>query len=211
MASRTVGRLTPRLSAISRSLGIRWPHTENAANRRIRGSEAARTTRRRSLEISTGGKRSIFLWPIAVPSQSCRQVSSTRSMGIGARMSVAALGSLVAAIPAGVLVQHAGTLRPMVGACAMAGVAMLLTHAKFQEFTPKTICDATKSTEVLIALSCDSRERVTALVEKALAAGGTTFAEPKDYGFMLQHSFQDLDGHIWELFHMDESAIPPAQ
>ncbi|MCU0877203.1 MAG: glyoxalase/bleomycin resistance/extradiol dioxygenase family protein [Pirellulaceae bacterium] len=89
--------------------------------------------------------------------------------------------------------------------------AMLLTHAKFQEFTPKTICDATKSTEVLIALSCDSRERVTALVEKALAAGGTTYAEPKDYGFMLQHGFQDLDGHIWELFHMDESAIPPAQ
>jgi predicted lactoylglutathione lyase len=89
--------------------------------------------------------------------------------------------------------------------------AMLLTHAKFQEFTPKTICDATKSTEVLIALSCDSREHLTSLIEKALAAGGTTYAEPKDYGFMLQHGFQDPDGHIWELIHMDENAVPPAQ
>jgi predicted lactoylglutathione lyase len=89
--------------------------------------------------------------------------------------------------------------------------AMLLTHAKFQEFTPKAICDATQSTEVLIALSCESREHLTSLVEKALEAGGTTYAEPKDYGFMLQHGFQDPDGHIWELIHMDESAVPPAQ
>jgi predicted lactoylglutathione lyase len=89
--------------------------------------------------------------------------------------------------------------------------AMLLTHAKFQEFTPKSICDATKSTEVLIALSCESREHLTSLIAKALAAGGTTYAEPKDYGFMLQHGFQDPDGHIWELIHMDENAVPPAQ
>src|SRR5687768_12525839 len=75
--------------------------------------------------------------------------------------------------------------------------SMLLTHAKFKEFTPKSICDATKSSEVLVALSQDSREQVSDLVKKAVAAGGTTYAESKDYGFMYQHGFQDLDGHIW--------------
>ncbi len=86
--------------------------------------------------------------------------------------------------------------------------AMLLTHPKFQEFIPHTISDAAKQTEVLVALSCESREEVGELVQKALAGGGTTYAEPKDYGFMLQHSFQDLDGHIWEVFHMDMAAMP---
>jgi predicted lactoylglutathione lyase len=86
---------------------------------------------------------------------------------------------------------------------------MLLTHAKFQEFTPKPICDATKSTEVLVCLSCDSKEAVDDLVKKAIAAGGKTHAEPKDYGFMYQHGYMDLDGHIWELIHMDPAAVPP--
>ncbi len=85
--------------------------------------------------------------------------------------------------------------------------AMLLTHAKFKEFTPKAICDATQSTEVLIALSRDSRHDVSDLVSKAVAAGGTTYAESKDYGFMFQHGFQDLDGHIWELIFMEPSAV----
>ncbi|MCE7980932.1 MAG: glyoxalase/bleomycin resistance/extradiol dioxygenase family protein [Caldilinea sp. CFX5] len=85
--------------------------------------------------------------------------------------------------------------------------AMLLTEEKFQSFTPKPVSNAKQSTEVLIALSCDSREAVTALVEKAVAAGGSTYAEPKDYGFMLQHGFEDLDGHIWEVAYMDPSAI----
>ncbi|NTV41714.1 MAG: VOC family protein [Syntrophobacteraceae bacterium] len=84
---------------------------------------------------------------------------------------------------------------------------MLLTHPKFKEFTPKAICDATKSTEVLVCLSCESREKVDNLVRKAVAAGGTTYAEPKDYGFMYQQGFQDLDGHIWELIYMEPSAI----
>lgn len=83
---------------------------------------------------------------------------------------------------------------------------MLLTHPKFKEFTPKAICDATKSTEVLVCLSCESREKVDNLVRKAVAAGGTTYAEPKDYGFMYQQGFQDLDGHIWELIYMEPSA-----
>jgi uncharacterized protein len=84
---------------------------------------------------------------------------------------------------------------------------MLLTHAKFKQFTPKSICDATKSTEVLVALSLESREKVNEMVRKAIAAGGTTYAEPKDYGFMWQHGFQDLDGHIWEVFYMDPKAL----
>jgi len=86
--------------------------------------------------------------------------------------------------------------------------AMLLTEAKFRQFTPKPICDAHISTEVLIALSCDSREQVNEMVRKAVAAGGTTYAEAKDHGFMLQHGFQDPDGHIWEVFYMDENAVP---
>ena len=84
---------------------------------------------------------------------------------------------------------------------------MLLTNAKFKEFTPKEICDATKSTEVLVALSCESRPSVDDFVRKALAAGGSTYNDPKDYGFMYAHGFQDLDGHIWEVFHME--SMPP--
>jgi uncharacterized protein len=83
---------------------------------------------------------------------------------------------------------------------------MLLTEVKFKEFTPKRICDATKSTEVLVSLSRESRAAVDELVRKAVAAGGTTYAESKDYGFMYQHGFQDPDGHIWELIYMDPHA-----
>ncbi|MGH9834782.1 MAG: VOC family protein [Blastocatellia bacterium] len=85
--------------------------------------------------------------------------------------------------------------------------AMLLTHEKFQTFTPKPICDATQSTEVLVCLSCDSRAHVDDLVRKAVAAGGTTYNEPKDYGFMYGHGYQDLDGHIWELIYMEPGAV----
>jgi hypothetical protein len=83
--------------------------------------------------------------------------------------------------------------------------AMLLTHEKFRSFSPNPISDATRQTEVLVALSCDSREEVDELVRKAVAGGGKTFSEPQDYGFMYSHSFQDLDGHIWELLHMASS------
>jgi predicted lactoylglutathione lyase len=85
--------------------------------------------------------------------------------------------------------------------------AMLLTHEKFKVFTPKEICDATKSSEVLICLSCESREQVDELVSKAVAAGGTTYNKPQDHGFMYGHGYQDLDGHIWELMWMDPSAV----
>lgn len=82
---------------------------------------------------------------------------------------------------------------------------MLLVESFFKTFTPKAICDATRSTEVLLALSADSRAAVDALVAKAVAAGGTTPTEPKDHGFMYQHGYQDLDGHLWEVFYMDPS------
>lgn len=79
---------------------------------------------------------------------------------------------------------------------------MLLTQATFQTFTPNPVCDATKATEVLVCLALDSRPEVDAMVAKAMAAGGTTYREPQDHGFMYQNGFQDLDGHIWELVHM---------
>ena len=84
---------------------------------------------------------------------------------------------------------------------------MLLTHAKFKEFTPNPICDATKSTEVLVCLSRDSRAAVDDMVRKAVAGGGKTYNQPQDHGFMYGHGFQDLDGHIWETFYMDQKVI----
>ena len=86
---------------------------------------------------------------------------------------------------------------------------MLLTEPKFQSFTPKTICDATRSTEVLVCLSCESRAQVEELVRKAVAAGGATYAAPQDHGFMYQHGYQDPDGHLWELIYMDPAAVQP--
>ncbi|HBH88194.1 MAG TPA: glyoxalase/bleomycin resistance/extradiol dioxygenase family protein [Syntrophaceae bacterium] len=84
--------------------------------------------------------------------------------------------------------------------------AMLLIEKFFKTFTPKEICDATKYTEVLVALSMGSRKDVDEMVRKAVAAGGTTYSEPQDRGFMYLHGFQDPDNHIWEIFYMDPSA-----
>lgn len=84
---------------------------------------------------------------------------------------------------------------------------MLLTEKKFKAFTPKEISDAAKTSEVLLALSLDNREQVDEMVRKAVAAGGSTYSEPNDHGFMYQHGFQDLDGHIWEVFYMDPDAM----
>jgi predicted lactoylglutathione lyase len=97
------------------------------------------------------------------------------------------------------------------GACMVVSeeiYVMVLTEAKFKPFTPKPIADATKSTEMLVALSRDSRDAVDDMVRKAKSSGGSTYAEPKDYGFMYQHGFQDPDGHIWEVFWMDPKGIP---
>jgi uncharacterized protein len=84
---------------------------------------------------------------------------------------------------------------------------MLLEHERFQGFTPKAIADATQTTEVLIGLSMDARAEVDEIVQNAVAAGGSTYKEPQDHGFMYQHGFQDPDGHIWEVFYMDPSAL----
>ena len=83
---------------------------------------------------------------------------------------------------------------------------MLLVESFFKTFIKKEICDATKSTEVLVCLSCESRAKVDELVSKATAAGGKTPMDSKDYGFMYQHGFEDLDGHLWELVYMDPNA-----
>jgi hypothetical protein len=89
--------------------------------------------------------------------------------------------------------------------------AMLLTEAYFQTFITKSIVDAHKSTEVLLALSADSREEVDALMEKALAAGATEVRDPQDHGFMYGRAYNDLDGHIWEVFWMDPTAVAPQE
>jgi Predicted lactoylglutathione lyase len=85
--------------------------------------------------------------------------------------------------------------------------AMLLTHDKFNQFTNKKIVDAKRNTEVLVCLSAESRNNVDELLNKALSGGASEYREPQDYGFMYGRSFEDLDGHIWEVMWMDPSAI----
>lgn len=101
------------------------------------------------------------------------------------------------------------------GACLVLGenlYAMLLVHPFFQGFIDKRIADARESTEVLVCLSCDSREEVDQLVARAIAAGGRAPRPPQDHGFMYGHSFEDLDGHLWELVHMvDASQVNASQ
>lgn len=80
---------------------------------------------------------------------------------------------------------------------------MLLTETYFKTFIDTGVCDANQQTEVLIALDADSAEEVKEFISKAQSLGGRIYAEPKDHGFMYQHSFADLDGHKWELVYMD--------
>jgi predicted lactoylglutathione lyase len=87
---------------------------------------------------------------------------------------------------------------------------MLLVEKFFKTFTKKEIADATKTTETIIALSMDTRERVDEIGDKALAAGGKESNETQDHGFMYTRSFQDLDGHIWEIFYMDPAHVQPS-
>jgi predicted lactoylglutathione lyase len=85
--------------------------------------------------------------------------------------------------------------------------AMLLTEAKFKEFSKKPIADAHKTTEVLIALSMDSKDEVNRVVDAAIKGGGSEARDPQDYGFMFLRSFSDLDGHVWEIFWMDPKHV----
>lgn len=85
--------------------------------------------------------------------------------------------------------------------------AMLLTHAKVSEFTPKRVADAHETTEVLTAVAVESKEKVHELADRALKAGGKETYPPKDYGFMITRSFEDPDGHIWEVMWMDPAHV----
>ena len=87
---------------------------------------------------------------------------------------------------------------------------MLLTHDKFRQFTSKSIADARQTTEVLIAISADSREAVEKIFGKAIAAGGRESRPAEDYGWMYARSFEDLDGHVWEPCWMDVEAATKA-
>jgi predicted lactoylglutathione lyase len=83
---------------------------------------------------------------------------------------------------------------------------MLLVEDFFKSFTTKQLCNTKTETEVLLALPYESKEKVDEIVNKAVQAGAKTPALPKDLGFMYQHGFEDLDGHLWEVFYMDETA-----
>lgn len=89
--------------------------------------------------------------------------------------------------------------------------AMLLTHAKFSEFTTKQIADANKTTEVLTCLSFDSKEKVNEIADNAIKSGGAEARPAMDYGFMFGRSFSDPDGHIWEAIWMDPAFVNQEQ
>ena len=96
------------------------------------------------------------------------------------------------------------------GACMIIGeniYAMLLTEPMFKGFTPKEIADATKITEVLTCLMVDSRGEVDEMMVNVLKAGGTEVRDPQDHGFMYGRSFNDPDGHIWEVGWMDPAHV----
>ncbi|MFE1311605.1 VOC family protein [Streptomyces sp. NPDC058755] len=86
-------------------------------------------------------------------------------------------------------------------------VAMLLSKQHYATFTKKEIVDSTTSSEVLVCLSAESREKVDELVDKAIAAGGKPSGETQDHGFMYGRAFDDLDGHTWEVMWMDPAAV----
>lgn len=86
--------------------------------------------------------------------------------------------------------------------------AMLLVEKFFKTFTKKYIADARRSTEVITALSVESRKDVDSMIEKAMKAGGREPRPLQDYGWMYGRAFEDIDGHIWEVFYMDESKKP---
>ena len=80
---------------------------------------------------------------------------------------------------------------------------MLLVEKFFKTFIKKEICDATKDAEVIVALSAESREKVDQMINRVIEAGGRESREPQDHGWMYGRSFQDIDGHLWEIIHMD--------
>jgi predicted lactoylglutathione lyase len=97
------------------------------------------------------------------------------------------------------------------GGCLIIGeniFAMLLLEEFFKTFTQKQICNSTISTEMIAAISVESRDKVDEIIKAVVQAGGKLHNEAKDYGWMYQRDFFDLDGHHWEIFFMDENQIP---
>ena len=87
--------------------------------------------------------------------------------------------------------------------------AMLLVDKFFKTFIPdKEICDTRTSAETLVALTAENRVKVDEMINRAVAAGGTEYRKAQDYGWMYGRAFQDINGHVWEIFYMDESAMP---
>jgi predicted lactoylglutathione lyase len=84
---------------------------------------------------------------------------------------------------------------------------MLLVEKFFKTFAKKEICDTTKDTEMIIALSTESREKVDEMMQNVFEAGGKESREPQDHGWMYGRSFQDINGHLWEIIYMDEKAL----
>ena len=84
--------------------------------------------------------------------------------------------------------------------------AMLCEESRFQQFLDKPIADPS-TTEVLISLSCESKDEVKSLAENAFALGGKQLNQPEDHGFMYSWAFEDLDGHVWDLFWMDPTHV----
>lgn len=85
---------------------------------------------------------------------------------------------------------------------------MLVIENFFKTFTKKEIADSSKTTEALICISAESKEKVDEIVKKALAAGGKALSEKQDVGWMYSWSFYDLDGHHWEVAWMDATKMP---
>jgi uncharacterized protein len=84
---------------------------------------------------------------------------------------------------------------------------MFLVENFFKTFTKREICDTTKDTEVIIALSTESKEKVNRIMQNVIEAGGTESREAQDHGWMYGRGFQDIDGHLWEIIYMDEKAL----
>lgn len=88
---------------------------------------------------------------------------------------------------------------------------MLLTHEKFAAFATKPIADTKSNVAALLSLSVDSVDEVNSIMKNGLQAGGIEPSEMKDYGFMVQRTIEDFDGHTWEIFYMDISKFPKEQ
>jgi predicted lactoylglutathione lyase len=96
------------------------------------------------------------------------------------------------------------------GACMVVSeqaFVMLLAESRFADFATKPIADARTTTEAILAVSAESRDAVDAFADAALAAGGSRAGEPMDHGFMYGRSFDDLDGHHWEVMWMSAEAV----